>query len=110
VLREGSDAFGRSRFGGISQTLAPLIEQLTGIETRATVLGYVQRGGTPTAFDRVLATRVGFASVEAAANESWGTMAALDGDRIRLIPLADAVGELKTVPAERYEEVRRLFG
>jgi phosphofructokinase-like protein len=110
VLREGSDAFGRSRFGGISQTLAPLIEQRTGIETRATVLGYVQRGGTPTAFDRVLATRVGFASVEAAASESWGTMAALDGDRIRLIPLADAVGELKTVPAERYEEVRRLFG
>lgn len=110
VTREGLDGFGRRRLGGISEVLAPLIEERTGIETRATVLGHVQRGGVPTAFDRVLATRVGFASAEAVASESWGTMVALDGDRMRLIPLHEAVGQLKTVPDERYAEVRRLFG
>lgn len=110
VTREGLDGFGRPRLGGISEVLAPLIEEHTGIETRATVLGHVQRGGVPTAFDRVLATRVGFASAEAVSSEDWGTMVALDGDRMRLIPLAEAVGELKTVPEDRYAEVRRLFG
>lgn len=110
VTRAGVDGFGRPRLGGIAEVLAPLIEQQTGIETRATVLGHVQRGGSPTAFDRVLATRVGFASAEAAAAGSWGTLVALDGDRMHLIPLAEAVGELKTVPKARYAEVRRLFG
>ncbi|MBK0421611.1 ATP-dependent 6-phosphofructokinase [Leucobacter sp. CSA2] len=110
VTRAGLDGFGRPRLGGIAEVLAPLIEELTGIETRATVLGHVQRGGSPTAFDRVLATRSGIAAADAALAGAWGTMAALQGNRIELIPLGDAVGRLKTVPHERYQEARLNFG
>ncbi|QIM15929.1 ATP-dependent 6-phosphofructokinase [Leucobacter insecticola] len=110
VTREGLDGFGRPRLGGVAEVLAPLIEAETGIETRATVLGHVQRGGSPTAFDRVLATRTGIAAADAALAESWGTMAALQGDQITMVPLADAVGRLKTVPADRYAEARLNFG
>ncbi|MBN9613688.1 MAG: ATP-dependent 6-phosphofructokinase [Actinobacteria bacterium] len=110
VTREGLDGFGRPRLGGIAELLAPLIEQRTGIETRATVLGHVQRGGAPTAFDRVLATRTGIAAADAALRGEWGTLAALKGDRIEMVPLADAVGRLKTVPDDRYAEVRLNFG
>ena len=89
VPREGTievadgdtDEFGHVRLGGIGQRLEGEIEQRTGYETRATVLGHIQRGGTPTAFDRVLATRLGLAAVDAAAEESWGTMPALRGTR-----------------------------
>ena len=110
VTREGLDGFGRRRLGGIAEALAPLIEEHTGIETRATVLGHVQRGGSPTAFDRVLATRTGMAAADAARAGRWGTMAALKGDRIEMVPLEEAVGRLKTVPISRYEEVRLNFG
>ncbi|PRI10227.1 6-phosphofructokinase [Leucobacter massiliensis] len=110
VTRGGDDGFGRPRLGGIAEVLAPLIEERTGIETRATVLGHVQRGGSPTAFDRVLATRTGLAAADAAHEGRWGTMAGLHGDRIEMVPLAEAVGRLKTVPPERYEEVRLNFG
>ena len=110
VRRPGLDGFGRPRLGGIAEVLAPLIEEGTGIEARATVLGHVQRGGAPTAFDRVLATRTGIAAADAALRREWGTMAALKGDRIEMIPLADAVGRLKTVPEDRYAEVRLNFG
>ncbi|WP_427869652.1 6-phosphofructokinase [Leucobacter luti] len=110
VTRGGVDGFGRARLGGIAEVLAPLIEERTGIETRATVLGHVQRGGSPTAFDRVLATRTGIAAADAALAGQWGTMAALRGDRIEMVPLAEAVNRLKTVPGERYAEVRLNFG
>lgn len=110
VTRAGLDGFGRPRLGGIGEVLAPLIEERTGMESRATVLGHVQRGGVPTAFDRVLATRAGIAAADAAAAGEWGTMAALHGTRLEMVPLAEAVGRLNTVPEDRYEEVRRLFG
>lgn len=110
VTRDGLDGFGRPRLGGIAEVLAPLIEECTGIETRATVLGHVQRGGAPTAFDRVLATRTGIAAADAVLRGEWGTMAGLRGDRIEMVPLADAVGRLKTVPRDRYAEVRLNFG
>ena len=85
-------------------------EQRTGIEARATVLGHVQRGGSPTAFDRVLATRTGIAGADAILHGEWGTMAGLRGDAIELVPLEEAVGKLKTVPADRYAEARLNFG
>ncbi|MFA5606856.1 MAG: ATP-dependent 6-phosphofructokinase [Leucobacter sp.] len=110
VTREGVDGFGRPRLGGIAEVLAPLIEEHTGIETRATVLGHVQRGGSPTAFDRVLATRTGIAAADAALAGNWGTMAGVRGERIEMVPLAEAAGRLKTVPVDRYHEVRLNFG
>ena len=75
------------------------IEKRTGFETRAVVLGHIQRGGTPTAYDRVLATRFGVAAIDAAHAERWGTMPALRGTAVDLVPLAEAVSELRTVPA-----------
>lgn len=110
VARDGHDELGRQRLGGVAEVLAPLIEQHTGIETRATVLGHVQRGGSPTAFDRVLATRTGIAAADAVLDNDWGTLAALRGDQIEMVPLADAVGRLKTVPETRYVEARLNFG
>lgn len=110
TTRDGVDGFGRKRLGGVADVLAPLIEEHTGIETRATVLGHVQRGGSPTAFDRVLATRSGIAAADAAEAGQWGTMAGLRGDRVEMVPLTDAIGQLKTVPAARYEEARLNFG
>lgn len=110
VTRAGLDGFGRPRLGGVAEVLAPLIEERTGIETRATVLGHVQRGGPPTAFDRVLGARTGMAAADGAQAGAWGTLAALRGDRIEMVPLAEAVGNLKTVPESRYAEVRLNFG
>lgn len=110
TVRDGLDGFGRPRLGGIADVLAPIIEQRTGIETRATVLGHTQRGGSPTAFDRVLATRTGMAAADAAEAGEWGTLAGLRGDRIEMIDLSEAVGRLKTVPADRYEQMRLNFG
>lgn len=104
------DEFGHPRLGGIGYTLEKEIEERTGYETRATVLGHVQRGGTPTAFDRVLATRLGLAAMEAAHEERWGTMAALRSTTIELVPLADAVAEVRRVPAEEYRRFGILFG
>jgi ATP-dependent phosphofructokinase / diphosphate-dependent phosphofructokinase len=104
------DEFGHARLGGIGQRLETEIEQRTGYETRATVLGHTQRGGTPTAFDRVLATRLGVAAIDAAAQSRWGTMPALRGNRIELVPLGDAVAELRTVPPDEYEVAETFFG
>ena len=106
----GLDAFGRPRLGGIGELLAPIIEERTGIETRATTLGHIQRGGTPSAYDRVLATRLGMAALRAALDERWGHMVGLRGTEIITVPFADALGKLKTVPQERYDEARILFG
>jgi ATP-dependent phosphofructokinase / diphosphate-dependent phosphofructokinase len=104
------DEFGHPRLGGIGHVLEKEIEERTGFETRATVLGHVQRGGTPTARDRVLATRFGLAAIDGAHDGRWGTMAALRGTTIELVPLAEAVADLKTVPPEDYEIFEPLFG
>jgi 6-phosphofructokinase 1 len=104
------DAFGHVRLGGIGQTLAEEIERRTDKESRAVVLGHIQRGGTPTAFDRVLATRFGLAAIDAAHSGAFGNMVALRGTDIVRVPLADATAELKTVPMERYAEVEVFFG
>ena len=104
------DEFGHPRLGGIGHRLEQEIEQRTGFETRATVLGHVQRGGTPTAFDRVLATRFGLAAIDAAHEGAWGMMTALRGTRIELVLLAEAIIELRTVPVEEYERFGVLFG
>src|SRR5665213_1785254 len=104
------DAFGHVRLGGIGQRLADEIEKRTGKEARTTVLGHIQRGGTPTAFDRVLATRFGLHAIDAVHDGNFGMMVALRGTDIVLAKLAEATGELKTVPAERYAEAQVLFG
>ncbi len=106
----GLDAFGRPRLGGIGERIAPLIEERTGIETRATTLGHIQRGGTPSAFDRVLATRLGMASITAVNEQHWGRMVALRGTEIVHVPFEEALGKLKTVPQSRYDEAALLFG
>ncbi|MBV9818145.1 MAG: 6-phosphofructokinase [Solirubrobacterales bacterium] len=104
------DEFGHPRLGGIGQALEREIESRTGYETRATVLGHVQRGGTPTAFDRVLATRLGLAAVDAAHAGEWGTMIALHATEIEPVRLADAVAEVRRVPVAEYERYGVLFG
>jgi phosphofructokinase-like protein len=104
------DAFGHVRLGGIGHWLEGEIERRTGKEARATVLGHVQRGGTPTAFDRVLATRFGLHAIDAVDAGRWGTMAALRGVDIELVSLTEATAELKTVPRQLYEEAEVFFG
>jgi 6-phosphofructokinase 1 len=110
IVTAGEDEFGHARLGGIGQRLEREIEQRTGYESRATVLGHIQRGGTPTAFDRVLATRLGLAAADAAHQGRWGVMAALRGTGIRLVPLSEAAADLRTVPVEDYEAAETFFG
>jgi ATP-dependent phosphofructokinase / diphosphate-dependent phosphofructokinase len=111
TLQTGAvDEFGHPRLGGIGVALEGEIEARTGYETRATVLGHVQRGGTPTAFDRVLATRLGLAAIDAAHAGGWGMMAALRSTQIEMIALADAVAEVRHVPVEEYRHFDVLFG
>jgi 6-phosphofructokinase 1 len=95
-----ADEFGHVRLGGVGQRLEAEIEARTGYETRTTVLGHIQRGGTPTAFDRVLATRLGVAAMEAAHGGQWGTMASLRSMQIEMVPLSEAVKELRTCTEE----------
>lgn len=104
------DAFGHVRLGGIGTALASLIEQRTGRESRAVVLGHIQRGGTPSPFDRVLATRFGLAALDAVHDGDSGVMVALRGTDIVRVPLAEATAQLKLVPVERYAEVEVFFG
>ena len=103
------DAFGHVRLGGIGTLLAEQIEARTGYETRVTTLGHVQRGGTPTAFDRVLASRFGVAAIDAVHAEAWGTMVALQAGHVVRVPLAEAVGELKLVDPELYGVAQVFF-
>lgn len=103
------DRFGHRRLGGIGEVLAEEIQERTGMETRLTTLGYVQRGGTPTAFDRVLATRYGVAAADAAAGGAWGKMVALAADRIVHVDLGEAVDTTKQVDLELYEQVAEPF-
>lgn len=105
-----TDSFGHVRLGGVGTWLADQIGQCTGAESRAVVLGHIQRGGTPTAYDRVLATRFGLHAVDAARDGDFGTMVALRGTEIVRVKLAEATAELKTVPLERYEEAQAFFG
>jgi 6-phosphofructokinase len=93
-----------------TDSLAREIEALTGFETRVTTLGHIQRGGSPTAHDRVLATRYGLKAADMVYAGAWGQMAALRGDRIEAVPLSDAVAQLKTVPDELYEQASAFFG
>jgi phosphofructokinase-like protein len=104
------DAFGHVRLGGIGTALASLIEQRTGRESRAVVLGHIQRGGTPSPFDRVLATRFGLAALDAVHADETGIMVALRGTDIVRVPLAEATAQLKLVPVDRYAEVEVFFG
>jgi ATP-dependent phosphofructokinase / diphosphate-dependent phosphofructokinase len=104
------DSFGHVRLGGVGQLLANEIEKRTGKEARATVLGHIQRGGTPTAFDRVLATRFGVHAIEAVHDGAFGMMVALHGTQIVRVPLGEATRELKLVPPERYAEAEVFFG
>ncbi|MGH8794580.1 MAG: 6-phosphofructokinase, partial [Stackebrandtia sp.] len=104
------DEFGHVRLGGIGQWLADQIETQTGKEARTVVLGHVQRGGTPSAFDRVLATRFGLHAVDAVHEGDYGKMVALRGTDIVRVPLSTATAELKSVPDERLREVEVFFG
>jgi ATP-dependent phosphofructokinase / diphosphate-dependent phosphofructokinase len=111
VLQSGEvDAFGHVRLGGIGQWLAAELEERTGKEARTVVLGHIQRGGTPTAFDRVLATRFGLHAIDAVHDGDFGKMVALRGTDIVRVPLSEATRELKTVPLERYTEAEVFFG
>jgi ATP-dependent phosphofructokinase / diphosphate-dependent phosphofructokinase len=105
-----ADQFGHVRLGGVGEALAREIEERTGYETRVTVLGHVQRGGTPTPRDRVLATRYGLKAADLVQAGDFGKMAALQGDSIVAVPLAAAVAELKTVPPDWYEVAKAFFG
>jgi 6-phosphofructokinase 1 len=116
-LPELPDAEERDQFGhvtlskrGVGDALGREIEQRTGFETRVTVLGHVQRGGSPTPRDRVLATRFGLKAADLAFAGEFGQMAALHGDEVVAVPLAEATAELKVVPPQWYEVARAFFG
>jgi 6-phosphofructokinase 1 len=104
------DAFGHAQLGGIGQLVADALEARTGFETRATVLGHIQRGGTPTAYDRVLATRFGLRAIGAVHERAFGMMVALRADVIDLVPLGEAVTEPKTVGPAFLGEAAAFFG
>ncbi|MEU7747148.1 6-phosphofructokinase [Nonomuraea sp. NPDC049158] len=104
------DAFGHVRLGGIGEVLAKEIEKRTGKEARTTVLGHIQRGGTPTAYDRVLATRFGLQAIDAVHEGDYGKMVALRGTDMVRVGLDVATAELKTVPVSRYAEAEVFFG
>jgi 6-phosphofructokinase 1 len=111
VLADGElDSFGHVRLGGIGTVLEKEIEKRTGKEARTTVLGHIQRGGTPTAFDRWLATRFGLHAIDAIHDGAFGHMVALRGTNIERVPLSDATTTLKLVPAELYAEAEVFFG
>jgi 6-phosphofructokinase 1 len=104
------DAFGFKRLGGVAYQIAPALEALTGFETRVTVLGHLQRGGTPTAFDRVLGTRFGVAAADLAAGGNTGTMVAARGTELVPVPLADACEEIRGVDRGLFETAAVFFG
>ncbi|NKE09500.1 MULTISPECIES: 6-phosphofructokinase [Kocuria] len=107
---KGLEADGRPRLGGIGDYVTQEIERLTGIETRNTILGHIQRGGAPTSFDRVLATRFGMGAVDLVRDGAWGQMVALRGTDVQRVDFSEALDGLKTVPEARYDEAKILFG
>jgi ATP-dependent phosphofructokinase / diphosphate-dependent phosphofructokinase len=106
----GVDAFGHARLGGVAVALSSQIEERTGFETRYTILGHIQRGGTPTAYDRVLATRFGVAAMDAVSGGRFGEMCALRADEIVLVPLADALREPKLLDPRLFDLASVFFG
>jgi 6-phosphofructokinase 1 len=111
VLQEQKlDEFGHVRLGGIGEQIALEIEKRTGYETRVSVLGHIQRGGTPSAFDRILGTRFGVKAVELIKNKKFGNMVALSGNKIVDVPILEAVSALKTVDSDMYEIAKVFFG
>jgi 6-phosphofructokinase 1 len=111
VLQEKRlDAFGHVRLGGIGNQLAEIIEKETGFETRVTVLGHIQRGGTPTAMDRVLGTRFGIMAIELVNSGKFGKMVSLSGSRIVAVPLSRGVSRLKTIDKKLFEVAKVFFG
>lgn len=110
VRSGGIDEFGHKIYTGVAQQLGDELKKRTGRDVRTTVLGHIQRGGTPTAFDRVLGTRFGVNAVHAVANGEFGKVVALHGDDIDLITLDEAVGHTKLVQPDRYAEMEALFG
>jgi 6-phosphofructokinase 1 len=110
-VKEGEkDQFGHERLGGIGNVVAAELEARTGYETRVTSLGHVQRGGTPTAFDRVLATRFGIAAIDAVHRGEFGVMVALRGQDVVAVPIEEATSKLKTVDEKLYEVAEVFFG
>jgi ATP-dependent phosphofructokinase / diphosphate-dependent phosphofructokinase len=105
-----TDDFGHVRLGGIGNRLTAEIERRTGYETRVTILGHVLRGGTPTAFDRIIATRFGIEAADAVHEHDFGVMVALRGTEIERIPVEEGVGKLKTVDRELFETAEVFFG
>src|SRR5450432_2310471 len=105
----GKDEFGHAKLGGIGTILAREIEKRTGYETRAVVLGHIQRGGSPSAFDRVLATRYGLGAIDMVHRGEFGSMAALRSNKIVSIPLKDAIAKTRTVDDDMIEMVEGLF-
>ena len=110
VSEGGLDEFGHVKLGGVGQLVANAVEEATSYETRVTVLGHLQRGGTPTAFDRVLGTRFGIAAIDLVHADDFGKMVSLQGNEIVAIPLADAVNQLKVVDQELYDLATVFFG
>ncbi|MCD0444508.1 6-phosphofructokinase [Glycomyces sp. A-F 0318] len=111
VLKDGEvDAFGHVKLGGVGDWVAAQIKERAEIETRAIILGHLQRGGTPTAFDRVLATRLGLEAAKAVNEGDFGKMMALQGTNVVRIPIHEGTDELKTVPVERYADAEVFFG
>lgn len=109
-IEKKKDDFGRSRLGGIGYMLAEEIERRSGFESRATILGYVQRGGMPSAFDRILGTRLGVHSVKMFLDRQFGRMAAIKSNQITDIPIKEAISKLKTVDKETYDVAKVFFG
>lgn len=109
VKEDEYDEYGHIRLGGISNRVAAEIERRTGYETRVTILGHVQRGGTPTPFDRVLASRYGIAAIEAVHDGAFGQMVALQANEIVRVPLAEAIAELKPVNAQVWHAAKEFF-
>lgn len=110
LASQTTDAFGHVRLGGLAETLAREIEKRTGFETRHVVLGHTQRGGSPTAYDRILATRLGYKAVEMIKNGQFGMMSSLRGEKIEAVPIEEAVKALKTVPHNYFEVAKTFFG
>jgi 6-phosphofructokinase 1 len=111
VLQDAElDAFGHVRLGGIGEILAKEIEKRTGYESRHVVLGHIQRGGSPTAFDRILGTRFGIAAIDAVHDRDFGKMVALQGNQVVRVPLEAAVAKLKTVDMQLYDIAKVFFG
>lgn len=111
VLKDlGKDAFGHVKLGGVGDRIAKAIAEKTGFETRATILGHIQRGGQPTAYDRVLGTRYGIAAVDLVHQKKFGKMVSLQGMKITDVNIKEAVGMLRTVEKELYEQTKVFFG